>query len=117
MAGTVKFGSFTLFNQEFAAMDSAQAHKFSFSEAISFIINCDSQEETDRYWEKLSAVPDAEACGWLKDKFGFSWQVTPRGLDALLGGDDREKTDRVSRTLLEMKKLDMAMLKAAYDGK
>jgi len=117
MAGTVKFGSFTLFNQEFAAMDSAQAHKFSFSEAISFVINCDTQEEVDAYWEILSAVPDAEACGWLKDKFGFSWQVTPTALYPLLGDDDREKTDRVSLTLMEMKKLDMAVLKAAYDGK
>lgn len=116
-AGTVKFGSFNLFGQMFAAMDSAQGHKFNFTESLSFIINCENQEEIDHYWEILSAVPDAEACGWLKDKFGFSWQVTPTGLDAMLSGDDREKIDRMTQSLLEMKKLDMAKLKAAYDGK
>lgn len=116
-AGTIKFGSFKLFGQEFAAMDSAHEHKFSFSESLSFIINCESQEEIDKYWEILSAVPEAEACGWLKDKFGFSWQVSPKMLDKLLAGDDREKIDRMSQILLEMKKLDIAILMAAYDGK
>ncbi len=116
-AGTIKFGSFKLFGQEFAAMDSAHEHKFSFSESLSFIINCETQEEIDGYWEILSAVPDAEACGWLKDKFGFSWQVSPKMLDKLLAGDDREKIDRMSQILLEMKKLDIATLMAAYDGK
>jgi predicted 3-demethylubiquinone-9 3-methyltransferase (glyoxalase superfamily) len=116
-AGTIKFGSFTLFGQEFAAMDSAHEHKFGFSEGISFIINCDTQEEIDQYWEKLSAVPEAEICGWLKDKFGFSWQVSPtRMLDKLLAGTDREKIDRLTQTLLEMSKLDIAKLQAAYDG-
>ena len=116
-AGTIKFGSFSLFGQEFAAMDSAHEHKFSFSEALSFIINCETQEEINIYCEKLSAVPDAEICGWLKDKFGFSWQVSPKILDEMLGGDDREKNDRVAQTLLAMSKLDIAKLKAAYDGK
>ena len=116
-AGTVKFGSFNLFGQMFAAMDSAHEHKFSFSEAISFIINCETQEEVDAYWELLSAVPDAEACGWLKDKFGFSWQITPKILEELLGGDEREKIDRMTVCLLEMKKLDIAILMDAYDGK
>jgi predicted 3-demethylubiquinone-9 3-methyltransferase (glyoxalase superfamily) len=116
-AGTIKFGSFKLFGQEFAAMDSAHEHKFNFSELLSFIINCETQEEIDHYWEILSAVPEAEACGWLKDKFGFSWQVSPKMLDKLLAGDDREKIDRMSQCLLEMKKLDITKLMAAYDGK
>ena len=75
--GTLKYGTFSLFGQEFGAMDSAYEHHFAFNEAISFIVNCDTQEEIDYYWEKLSAVPEAEQCGWLKDKFGFSWQVVP----------------------------------------
>ncbi len=116
-AGTIKFGSFNLFGQMFAAMDSAHEHKFSFSESLSFIINCENQEEIDKYWEILSADPEAEACGWLKDKFGFSWQVSPKMLDKLLGGDDREKIDRMTQCLLEMKKLDIAILLDAYDGK
>jgi predicted 3-demethylubiquinone-9 3-methyltransferase (glyoxalase superfamily) len=116
-AGTIKFGSFKLFGQEFAAMDSAHEHKFGFSESLSLIINCDTQAEIDQYWEKLSAVPESEICGWLKDKFGFSWQVTPRMLEKLLVSDDREKVDRLTQTVLAMSKLDIAKLQAAYDGK
>ena len=115
--GTIKFGSFTLFNQEFAAMDSAREHTFGFSEAISFIIKCDTQKEIDYYWEKLSAVPEAEVCGWLKDKFGFSWQVTPSMMDEMLSGNDRQRIDRVTQTFLVMKKMDLAKLKDAYEGK
>lgn len=115
--GTVKYASFSLFGQEFGAMDSAHAHQFAFNEAISFIINCDTQDEIDYYWRKLSAVPEAEQCGWLKDQYGLSWQVVPSGMDEMLGGDDREKIDRVTQAFLVMKKLDIAKLQDAYEGK
>jgi len=115
--GTLKYGSFSLFGQEFGAMDSAHEHPFTFNEAISFIVNCDTQEEINYYWEKLSAVPEAEQCGWLKDKYGFSWQVVPSGMDEMLRGDDRERIDRVTQAFLVMKKLDIAKLQEAYDGK
>jgi predicted 3-demethylubiquinone-9 3-methyltransferase (glyoxalase superfamily) len=114
--GALKYGTFSLFGQEFGAMESAHDHRFMFNEAISFIVNCDTQEEIDDYWEKLSAVPEAEQCGWLKDKYGVSWQVVPSGMDEMLGGDDREKIDRVTQAFLVMKKIDIAELQAAFDG-
>lgn len=115
--GTVIYADFKLFGQEFGAMDSALEHAFRFNEAISFIVNCDTQDEIDHYWSKLSAVPEAEQCGWLKDKFGFSWQIVPVGMDEMLQGDDREKIDRVTQAFLVMKKIDIARLQAVYDGK
>ena len=115
--GALKYATFSLFGLEFGAMDSAHAHRFAFNEAISFIVNCDTQVEIDDYWKKLSAVPEAEQCGWLKDKYGFSWQVVPASLDELLRGDDREKIDRMTQALLVMKKLDIAKLQDAYEGK
>jgi len=115
--GTVKYAAFSLFGQEFGAMDSAYEHQFSFNEAISFIVNCESQEEIDSYWKKLSAVPEAEQCGWLKDSYGLSWQVVPVGMDEMLQGDDQEKIDRVTQAMLVMKKLDLAKLQEAYQGK
>ena len=103
--GTLKYGNFSLFGQEFVAMDSAHEHQFSFNEAISFIVNCETQEEIDNYWDKLSAVPEAEQCGWLKDKFGFSWQIVPVGMEEPCSqGDDQEKIDRVTQAFLQMKK-------------
>ncbi len=113
--GTVMFTDFMLENQWFAAMDSAQDHKFSFNEAVSFIINCDSQEEIDYYWDKLSAVPESEICGWIKDKYGVSWQITPSELNVMLHNGTREKIDRVTQSLLQMKKLNLAVLKEAYN--
>ena len=115
--GTLKYAAFSLFGQEFGAMDSAYEHRFSFNEAISFIISCDSQEEIDYYWKKLSAVPEAEQCGWLKDKYGLSWQVVPASMGEMLRGGDREKIDRVTQAFLPMKKLDIAKLQEAYEGK
>jgi predicted 3-demethylubiquinone-9 3-methyltransferase (glyoxalase superfamily) len=115
--GTLKYASFSLFGQEFGAMDSAHEHRFIFNEAISFIVNCDTQEEIDDYWNKLSAVPEAEQCGWLKDKYGFSWQVAPTGMDEMLVGNDRERIDRVTQAFLVMKKIDMAKLQEVYEGK
>jgi predicted 3-demethylubiquinone-9 3-methyltransferase (glyoxalase superfamily) len=115
--GSVKYATFTLFDQGFAAMDSAYEHAFQFGEAISFIVNCESQTEIDEYWRKLSAVPESEQCGWLKDKFGLSWQIVPVQMGEMLQSGDRAKIDRVTQAFLPMKKLDIATLKAAYDGK
>jgi predicted 3-demethylubiquinone-9 3-methyltransferase (glyoxalase superfamily) len=115
--GTLKYAAFSLFGQEFGAMDSAYEHLFMFNEAISFIVSCNTQEEIDFYWKKLSAVPEAEQCGWLKDKYGLSWQVVPASMDDMLRGNDQEKIDRVTQAFLVMKKLDIAMLQEAYEGK
>ena len=82
--GTIMFADFMLENQWFAAMDSAQAHQFNFNEAISFMVYCDTQEEIDEYWEKLSAVPEAEQCGWLKDGYGVSWQIVPTAMNEMM---------------------------------
>ncbi len=114
--GTVMFADFKLLNLWLAAMDSAYPHKFSFNEAASFLVRCDTQEEIDYYWEKLSAVPEAEQCGWLKDKFGVSWQITPAIMDALMRTQDQEKLDRVTQAFLKMKKFDIAALQKAADG-
>lgn len=114
--GTVKYAVFTLQGQEFRAMDSAFEHPFAFNEAVSLIVSCDTQEEIDDYWEKLSAVPEAEACGWLKDRFGVSWQITPTALDEMMTKGTREQIDRLTQVILPMKKLDLAQLKKAYEG-
>ena len=97
-------------------MDSAHEHHFAFNEAISFMVNCETQEEIDYYWKKLSAVPEAEQCGWLKDKYGLSWQIVPTGMEEMLTGDDRERIDRVTQAFLQMKKIDMAKLREVYEG-
>ncbi len=81
--GTIMFSDFMLESQWFTAMDSAHEHKFNFNEAISFMVYCDTQEEIDYYWERLSAVPEAEQCGWLKDKYGISWQIVPSEMDQM----------------------------------
>lgn len=112
--GKIMFADFNLFGQWFGVMESAQEHNFSFNEAISFMVNCDTQEEIDYYWNKLSAVPESEQCGWLKDKFGISWQITPRALGEMMSDSDQKKVDRVTQALLKMKKLDINELKQAY---
>ena len=98
-------------------MDSAHAHGFAFNEAISFMVHCATQEEIDYYWEKLSAYPAAEQCGWLKDKFGFSWQIVPAAMEEMLASGDRERMGRVTAAFLKMKKFDIAKLTEAYEGK
>jgi predicted 3-demethylubiquinone-9 3-methyltransferase (glyoxalase superfamily) len=113
-AGTVKHAAFTLEGQDFAAMDSAHKHNFTFNEAISFLVHCDTQEEIDYYWGKLSADPNAEQCGWLKDKFGLSWQIVPKVMDEMLKDKDEKKLARVTEAFLKMKKFDIAKLKEAY---
>jgi len=115
--GTIKHAAFTLEGQEFAAMDSAHKHNFTFNEAISFMVHCDTQEEIDYYWGKLSAEPKAEQCGWLKDKYGLSWQVVPTGMDEMLKDKDKKKLARVTEAVLKMKKFDIAKLKEAYKGR
>jgi predicted 3-demethylubiquinone-9 3-methyltransferase (glyoxalase superfamily) len=115
--GTVKHASFTLLGREFAAMDSARVRDIAFNEAISFVVHCDSQEEIDHYWGKLSAHPEAEQCGWLKDKYGLSWQIVPAILDEMLGDRDRNRSARVTEAFLKMKKFDIGQLENAYRGK
>lgn len=114
--GSVMFSDFKLFNQWFAAMESAHEHKFAFNEAISFLVQCDTQEEIDYFWGKLSAVPEAEQCGWLKDKFGLSWQVAPAAMGEMLATKDRAALDRVTKAFMPMKKFDIAALRKAYEG-
>ncbi|HEY0010853.1 MAG TPA: VOC family protein [Candidatus Paceibacterota bacterium] len=115
--GTVKYGTFTLAGQEFVAMDSAGPHDFGFNEAVSLVVRCETQEEIDQYWEKLSAVPESEQCGWLKDQFGVSWQIIPTAMDRMMREGDAEAAGRVTQAFLGMKKFDIAALEAAYQGK
>ena len=114
--GTIKHAEFTLEGQKFAAMDSARVHNFTFSEAISFMVHCDTQEEVDYYWDKLSADPKAEECGWLRDKYGVSWQIVSAAMQEMLMDDDAQKVARVTAAFLKMKKIDIAKLKKAYEG-
>jgi predicted 3-demethylubiquinone-9 3-methyltransferase (glyoxalase superfamily) len=116
--GAIMFTDFKLRGQWFAAMDgSAQMHKFKFNEAVSLMVYCDAQEEIDYYWEKLSAVPEAEQCGWLKDKYGVSWQIVPTAMDELMASGDKERMARVTQAFLKMKKFDIAELKRAAEGR
>jgi len=112
--GTIMFSDFMLDNQWFVAMDSAQDHQFNFNEAISFMVYCDTQEEIDYYWDKLSAVPEAEQCGWLKDKFGVSWQIVPSALEKMMTDGTPDQVERVNQATLKMKKIDLAELQKAY---
>jgi predicted 3-demethylubiquinone-9 3-methyltransferase (glyoxalase superfamily) len=112
--GTVLTVSFDLDGQEFLGLNGGPIFKF--SEAISFVVNCKDQEEVDHYWEKLSAVPESEQCGWCKDKFGVSWQVVPSILAEQLNDPDKEKAGRVMQAMLQMKKIDIEALKKAYNN-
>ena len=114
--GNIAYGPFTLAGQDFAAMDSAQAHEFDFNEAISFVVDCKDQAEVDHFWGKMSAVPESEQCGWLKDKFGVSWQIVPAALNKLLTDPDPVRANRAMEAMLKMKKLDVAELKTAADA-
>ena len=114
--GTVQYVAFTLEGMEFGAMDSARGHQFAFNEAISFLVPCETQEEIDYYWEKLSADPKAEQCGWLKEKFGLSWQIWPTAIGEMMKHGTREQIDRITQAFLPMKKFDLATLERAYAG-
>ncbi|MDM8102054.1 MULTISPECIES: VOC family protein [Oceanobacillus] len=116
--GAVMFSDFALENVWITAMDSGLEHGFQFNEAVSLLVNCDTQEEIDHYFEQLSAVPEAEQCGWLKDKFGVSWQISPSDLDEMMGqGATPEQIARVNQTMMPMKKLNIEILRKAYEGK
>jgi predicted 3-demethylubiquinone-9 3-methyltransferase (glyoxalase superfamily) len=115
--GSVRYAAFTLNGMHFAAMDSARAHDFTFNEAISLLVPCDTQEQIDRYWETLSAVPEAEQCGWLKDRFGLSWQIAPTAMQRMLQDADDQQMARVTKAFLGMGKFDLATLEDAYAGR
>ncbi len=115
--GTIMFADFRLGNQWFVGMDSGDDHKFSFNEAISFMVYCDTQAEIDYYWDKLSAVPEAEQCGWLKDMYGVSWQIVPLEMDEMMSNCTPEQFDRVNKAILQMKKLDLAEIQRVYKEK
>jgi predicted 3-demethylubiquinone-9 3-methyltransferase (glyoxalase superfamily) len=115
--GTIMFADFSLGGAWFAAMDSAGAHQFTFNEAISLLVPCETQAEIDYYWEKLSADPQTEQCGWLKDRFGLSWQVYPTVIGEMMQHGTREQIDRITQAFLPMKKMDIATLQRAYEGK
>jgi predicted 3-demethylubiquinone-9 3-methyltransferase (glyoxalase superfamily) len=112
----INYASFKLSGMDFSAMDNAYDADFSFNEAFSLIVNCENQQEIDYFWDKLSAFPEAEQCGWVKDKFGLSWQIVPDVLNEMLKSNDREKYQRVTEAILKMKKLDIEVLQKAYDG-
>lgn len=113
--GSVLTASFELEGQAFTALNGGP--EFKFNEAVSFVVNCESQEEVDYFWDKLREGGGQESqCGWLKDKFGVSWQVTPVALPQMLTDPDREKSDRVMMAMMQMKKLDLPALQKAYDG-
>ncbi len=115
-AGSVMTVVFELGRQKFTALNGGP--DFKFNEAVSFEIHCETQEEVDYFWDKLSqgGDPNAQQCGWLKDRFGVSWQVIPTAILDLMGDPNSEKSERTTRAMLQMKKLDLAALKRAYDG-
>jgi predicted 3-demethylubiquinone-9 3-methyltransferase (glyoxalase superfamily) len=113
--GSVMTVEFTLDGEQFVALNGGP--QFKFSEAISFSVNCETQEEIDYFWEKLSAGGgETGPCGWLKDKFGLSWQVGPRILGEMLADPDKAKAERVMSAMMEMDKIDIAALRRAYEG-
>lgn len=111
--GSVMTAVFELDGQEFIALNAGP--RFKFTEAISFVVNCDTQEEVDAFWEKLSEGGEIQMCGWLKDKYGLSWQIVPTILGKLMQDKDAKKANRVMNAMLQMKKFDIKTLKQAYD--
>jgi len=112
--GSVMTGKFQLEGQEFVALNGGP--HFKFTEAISFVVNCETQEEVDEFWEKLSEGGEESQCGWLKDKYGLSWQIVPTILIEMLQDKDPEKSQRVMKAMLQMIKIDIKTLKQAYEG-
>jgi predicted 3-demethylubiquinone-9 3-methyltransferase (glyoxalase superfamily) len=114
-AGTVMSASFVLEGQEFTALNGGP--HFTFTDGISLYVNCETQKEVDDLWDKLSAGGEKGQCGWLKDKFGVSWQIIPTALGQLLGDPDPQKSQRVMQAMLKMTKIDIAALRRAYEQK
>jgi len=113
--GSVKVVEFVLFGQAFTAMTAGQMDPF--NHAVSFVVNCEDQAEIDKYWDALLEGGQPEACGWLKDRFGVSWQITPTLLGKMMADPDKEKSKRASDAMMKMVKIDIAALKAAHEGK
>lgn len=107
---------FRLLDQPFYALDHAVDADFTFNEAFSLMVYCDTQEEIDYFWNRLSAAPEAEACGWLKDRYGVSWQIVPRRMGEMIANGTEEQVARLTAAFLQMKKLDIARMEAAYRG-
>jgi predicted 3-demethylubiquinone-9 3-methyltransferase (glyoxalase superfamily) len=114
-AGSVMTVTFQLEGQEFTGLNGGP--DFKFNEAISLLVNCESQEEVDELWEKLSAGGEKGPCGWLKDKFGLSWQITPTRLEEMLQDDDADAANRAMEAMLQMSKIDIAALEKAFAGR
>jgi len=112
-SGDADIVSFELAGQPFMAISAGPLFKF--NESISFMVYCETQDEIDNYWEKLSAVPESEQCGWLKDKYGLSWQIVPVQMNEMLQNGTEDQVARVTQAFLPMKKLDIAALKQAYE--
>lgn len=112
----LNFATFHILGQTFNAMDSANDHEFDFTEGISIVVTCKDQAELDNYWEKLSAVPESEQCGWCKDKYGVSWQIIPEALGTYLSTGDDAAKKRVTEAFLKMKKFNIEELKKAHEG-
>jgi predicted 3-demethylubiquinone-9 3-methyltransferase (glyoxalase superfamily) len=113
--GSVMTVAFELAGQEFVALNGGPLFKF--TEAVSFVVNCKTQKEVDHFWEKLTEGGDEVQCGWLKDRYGLSWQIVPTALNQMLRDEDPQKAQRVMAAMLKMKKIDIAELKRAYDGR
>jgi predicted 3-demethylubiquinone-9 3-methyltransferase (glyoxalase superfamily) len=113
MEGKVLTATFELSGQRFMALDGGPIFKF--NEAVSFYVECEDQDEVDYFWSRLSTVPEAEACGWLKDKFGLSWQIVPRQMGDLLGSPNKKKAMAATNAMLKMKKIVLADLQQAFD--
>ncbi len=114
--GFIKHSRFTLAEVNFMAMESSGPHEFVFNEAVSLLVKCDTQEEIDMYWIKLSAVPESEQCGWCKDKYGVSWQIVPSVMNKMMEEGTPEQIGRVTQAFLQMKKFDIKKLEEAYKG-
>ncbi len=112
----VMFTDFTLAGQWFVAMDGLGTHGFQFNEGVSLMVKCETQEEIDHFWNTLSAVPEAEQCGWLTDKYGISWQIVPAAMDDMMACGDQEKINKVTQAFLQMKKFDIAKLEEAFNS-
>jgi predicted 3-demethylubiquinone-9 3-methyltransferase (glyoxalase superfamily) len=115
-AGSVMTVEFEIEGMTFVALNGGKVSDFTFSPATSFVVNCETQEEIDHLWEKLSATPEAEQCGWCKDKFGVTWQIVPTVLNEMLSDTNTAKVEAVTKVFMQMKKFDIAKLKTAYDN-